>query len=107
MARRRAVSGEPRPRLRGHAVARPRLQRAHGGVLHGVLGERQVAGDPRQRGEHAPALVAHEADEGGAGLGFRHPPKSITGRTSTAPSHAPGICAATLIASSRSAHSSR
>ena len=76
---------------------------------------------PDEGGQHAPALVAHEADEGGArchvtgrgGVGFPDMRRvvdhanSITGRTSTAPCHAPGICAAVATASSRSAHSSR
>ena len=111
---------QPGPRLRRDTRARPGVQRPQDGVLHGVLGELQVAGVPDERGQHAPALVAHEADEGGARgdvtAGRRRllghawvvgHPNSITGRTSTAPCHAPGIFAAVATASSRSAHSSR
>ena len=69
--------------------------------------ELQVAGVPDERRQHAPALVAHEADEGGAGRVGNGHPKTTTGRSSTAPCQAPGIRAAVAIASSRSAHSSR
>ena len=97
---------QPGPWLRWDTRARPGVQRPQDGVLHGVLGELQVARVPDERGQHAPALVAHEADEGGARGVVGHS-NSITGRTSTAPCQAPGICAAVAIASSRSAHSSR
>ena len=98
---------QPGPRLGRDAGARPRGERAHHGVLDGVLRELQVAGVPDERRQHAPALVAHEADEGGAGRVGNGHPKTTTGRSSTAPCQAPGIRAAVAIASSRSAHSSR
>ena len=110
MARLRAVTVSQARGSAGTPVARPRVQRAHDRVLHGVLGELQAAGVPDQGGEHAPALVAHEADEGGAGSSgssVGHRRIGMTGRTSTAPSQAAGIRAASATASSRSAHSSR
>ena len=98
----------------GHAVARPGLQRADGRVLDGVLGQREVAGPPGEGREHVAARRPDELGElaayvvlvgrGHSGVGR---PKSMTGRTSTAPPHAAGIFAAQAIASSRSAHSSR
>ncbi len=82
-------------------------------VLDRVLGERQVAGPARQGRED---VATRGADQLGQGLGrladvSGHSgvgrPKSMTGRTSTAPPQAAGILAAQAIASSRSAHSSR
>ena len=103
------LSGMP---SRGHVS-----QRAQAGVLHGVLGEGEVAGPAGERGEDVAAGIPHEVGEDAVGVlggGGRHPrggaahiPKSMTGRTSTAPFQAPGMVAATAIASSRSAHSRR
>ena len=116
----RAAAGrgaQPRDRVVRDAVARPGLQRAQAGVLHGILGEREVAGPAGEGGED---VAAGDPDELGQGAvrvlgGERTRPRgdgthignSMTGRTSTAPSQAPGMVAATRTASSRSAHSSR
>ena len=102
--------GEPGARAVGHPVAGPGGEGGHRRLLHRVLGPAQVAQAPHQRGQHRPSLVAHQALEGrgGVGLGGRaHPPIGMMGRTSTAPSQAPGISAARAMASSRSAHSRR
>ena len=74
----------------------------------------EVAGPPGEGREHVAARRPDELGElaayvvlvgrGHSGVGR---PKSMTGRTSTAPPHAAGIFAAQAIASSRSAHSSR
>ena len=60
-----AVGGDqqPGPRVVRHAVARPGLQRADHGVLDGVLGQVQAAGDADQRGQHAGALLAYQPRE--------------------------------------------
>ena len=96
--------GEPRGRAPGHAVARPSLEREHGRVLQGILGELQVAELPGEGGQRAPTLDPDQLAE--IVVGATHPIGS-TGRTSMCPCHAPGICAAQRIASSRSFASSR
>ena len=109
---------QPGNRAVGDAVARPGLQRAQAGVLHGVLGEREVAGPAGEGGEDVTAGDPDDLGQGavrvlGGELRARprgdgtHIGNSMTGRTSTAPSQAPGMVAATRTASSRSAHSSR
>ena len=98
---------EPRGRVGRRAGPAPHLDRRHRGVLQGVLGERRgrrgtgrgrpgcgcpPPGPPRRAGRRRHMRPTH---------------MGMTGRTSTAPFHAPGILAATAMASSRSAHSSR
>jgi len=54
-----AVAGDdrqPGARVVGDAAAGPVLERGHGRVLHGVLGEIEPTEGPGEGGEHAPAL---------------------------------------------------
>ena len=102
-----AVAGhrrEPRSGAARYAVAGPALQRGGEGILRALLGEIPVAGQPDQgRNDPAPLGVERIGD-GRLDLG-RH--ISQIGLTSTEPSLAPGIRAATSIASSRSLQSTR
>jgi hypothetical protein len=67
----------------GAPSAPPRHERRRAGVLHGVLGEGDVAADvPDERGEDGRAVLADGPLERGGDV--RHP-KTWTGRTSTAP----------------------
>ncbi len=96
--------GQPGARPIGNAVPAPRVGGHDNSVVQRILG---------------PVDVSCQADEGGQDLATLDPndlveridqpasPKSMTGRTSTRPCHAPGICAAQLSASSRSLQSSR
>src|SRR5581483_1353674 len=108
---------EPGARALGHAGARPVAQRGDDRLLDGVLREAQVADRTDQGGEDARALGPYglgEGDRRGGRCRSTHGVRyscgrgtGCTGRTSTAPCQAAGICAAALTASSRSAHSSR
>jgi hypothetical protein len=74
------------------------------GVLRALLGQVPIAGRPDERGDDATPLVA----EGGGDSGLEVDPYiSQIGRTSIDPTFAPGILAATSIASSRSLQSTR
>ena len=116
------------PGLAGHAVAPPRRDRARERVLHGVLGQLEVADLPDQGREHDGSLLAERlGDRGRDGVVAHarlrlsssdssspsrlavsdHHSTGTTGRTSTVPQRAGGIRAASASASSRSAHSTR
>ena len=96
--------GQPGTRPVGNAVAPPRFGGGERGVLQGVLGDVDVAREPDEGGQH---LATLHPDQLGQRVDQPAPVKSITGRTSTRPSQAPGICAAQCSASSRSLQSSR
>ena len=49
--------GQPRARTARHAVERPALQGPYKGVLHALLGEVPVAGEPDQGRQHPAPLV--------------------------------------------------
>ena len=95
---------EPGAGILGHAVAWPGFQGAHDGVLDGVFGEVDAAGDADERGQDPGALLPDQARDRVTGQCHEN---WTTGRTSMAPCQAAGICAATLTASSRSPHSTR
>ena len=94
----RPVAGDdrqPGARVVGDAVARPALQRRDGGVLHRVLGEVEAAERPGEGGEDPPPSTRIISASGSCGR-LSPGPSSSTGRTSTEPGQAPGICAAQL-----------
>ena len=63
-ARRRAVVRSQATRVVRDAVARPGLQGAQAGVLHGILGEREVAGPAGEGGEDVAARDPHDLGQG-------------------------------------------
>ena len=80
----RAVVVSQAPGLRGHAVARPALERPREGVLRALLGEVPVAGDPDEgRDDPAPLLAERTGDRGLDGGRGGH--ISQIGRTSIEP----------------------
>ncbi len=83
-----------------HAFPRPSFSRGGKGILHHVLGELHVAEESDHPGEHAaPFLAEHLLDQGDG---------SASSRISTQPpSRAAGMRAASSIAPSRSAASTR
>ena len=88
------------------AIAGPALQRGGEGILRALLGQVPVAGEADQGGHDASPLSVEGVGHGGLDLGTgRH--ISQIGLTSTEPVLAPGISAATSIASSRSLQSIR
>jgi len=101
--------GQPCPRILGNPGAGPRPQCRDRRILNGVLGQLQGPERPvEDRQDPAtldpyrlrePVLSAHAVPA--------LPCIGTTGRTSTRPRHAAGICAAHRIASSRSATSTR
>ena len=101
MARLRAVVTIQAPGLRGSAVPRPALERGRERVLHGVLGELEVAEDADEDRDCTAPLLAEDLVDG---RGRRRPPgqRSITGRISIDPYSAAGTIEAIRIASSRS-----
>ncbi len=114
----RAQPGAPRPvdgAVAGHrrepgagaardAVAGPALQRGGEGILRALLGQVPVAGQADQGRDDPAPLGVERLGNGGLDVG-RH--ISQIGLTSTDPSRAPGIRAATSMASSRSLQSTR
>ena len=100
---------QPGARSARDAVARPALERPGEGILRTLLGEVPVAGHPDQGRNDTTPLRAERGDDRGLDVtrvgGFAH--ISQTGRTSIEPVLAPGIFAATSIASSRSLASIR
>ena len=86
------------------AVTGPALQRGREGILRALLGEVPVAGQPDQGGDHPAPLGVERLGDGGLDVG-RH--ISQIGLTSIDPSLAPGMRAATSMASSRSLQSTR
>jgi hypothetical protein len=65
-----AVAGggrDPRPGVDRDAAIRPGLEGADEGVLDGLLGEVEVAGDPDQRGDRPALLLAEQAVDGVTG----------------------------------------
>ncbi len=87
------------------------MKRGFEGILETVLRELEIAQIADQVGEEAAAIVPDEPADALADRGrLRHDQagsfeKSTIGRTSTAPTDAPGIIAAYLIASSSVGHS--
>jgi hypothetical protein len=63
---------EPAARILGHAVSRPRFERAEDSILGGVLGEVEAAGDAGQRGQHPGAFLAYQPGDRVTGE-RRHP----------------------------------
>ena len=90
--------------LVGHAVASPDFGGHDDRVLQRVLGAVDVAGQPDEGGQH---LATLDPDDLVERVDQVPSLKSMTGRTSTLPCQAPGICAAQCSASSRSLQSSR
>lgn len=96
-------------RMVGHAVPGPALDRGRERVVHRLLGQVEIAEQADEGGQHAARL--------GAVDGVHHLPRpaaravaqpnTMTGRTSTLPSRAEGILAATWMASFRSLASMR
>lgn len=95
-------SGEPRRRVVGDPAPPPLFYGHEQGVLESVFGDVQVAGEADEGGTDLATLNPQRLVEG-----YSFPLKSMQGRTSTEPCHAPGIWAAHFSASSRSAASSR
>ena len=84
------------------------------GFLDGLFGEVEVSQLADERRERSAGFLAKDAVDDGMGIGRargstlgRQPPNSQIGRTSIAPSWAPGIFAANSSASSKSFTSSR
>ena len=96
--------GQPRARLVGNAVATPRVGGDDDRIVQRVLGPVDVTCQTNEGGQNLATLDSNDLVER---IDQLCSPKSMTGRTSTLPYHAPGICAAQLIASSRSLQSSR
>ena len=100
--------GEPGRRVAGQAVGRPPRQRRLDRVLHAVLGQVPVAGDPDQAGDQPGLLVGDDRGDRVGRLG-----RSLTvaqsstqnGRSSSLPPLACGCRDAISMASSRSSHS--
>ena len=103
--------GQPGAGIARHPLPRPGLQRGDVGVLHALLGQVQVPGDARRRGEHEGPLTTVRVRHGvsrrgavlpgprsGAGPGVggkaargrpgHMPSKTMIGRTSTPPKRA-------------------
>ena len=108
--------GQPGPRVVRHPGGGPGPECRDGRLLHGVLGELKITEGPDEGRQHAAALIPDRV--GQPLLGARKPllrnhwPAAgpligNTGRSSTLPRQAAGICAAHLMASSRSAASIR
>ena len=99
----RPVAGrrhQPRTRVGRHAGYGPALRRDRERLLHGVLGPVEVTEEPDQRRQHPAPLVAEDL--------LQHGQRCTTGLTSTAPpNRAAGMRAASSIASSRLAASTR
>ena len=99
----RPVAGgrhQPRAGVGGNAVPGPALGRCQKRFLTGILGEVEIAEEADQGSQHASPLVTEDLVD--------QEPISTIGRTSTEPSiRAAGIVAATPMAVSRSAASSR
>jgi hypothetical protein len=121
VARRRR---DPRTGVVRKAARRPRLERDDEGLLDGLLGQVEVAGDTDERRDRPPRLLAEQAvdDLGREDLARRTrqaltapatspapaDEKSMTGRTSIeAPYFSPGQAAPSSRASSRSRASTR
>jgi hypothetical protein len=117
---------DPCPGVVGYAASRPRLERGEEGLLDRLLGEIEVTQDADQGCDRPALLLAEDAVDDGVRIGcLGHAPGrqplapaaagstaspddvSQTGRTSIEPSRAPGIFAASSIASSRSRASIR
>ena len=95
---------QPCTRLVGKAISSPNIGGHDDRIVKGVLGPVDITGQANEGGQHLATLDANDLVE------WIDQPislMSMTGRTSTLPYHAPGICAAHLSASSRSLQSSR
>ena len=68
---------DPARRVAGHAVARPALERHHEGVLHGLLGEVEVAENPDEGGDRPPRLAPEQAVDLVGGGSYRATPASL------------------------------
>ncbi len=91
------LSGMP---VRGH-----RSRAATTRLLHGILGQREVADEPGEGGHHSAALHPDRIGDGPFGAAQSN---ATIGRISILPPrHAPGILADQAMASSRSFTSSR
>src|SRR5262249_59336087 len=95
---------EPGAGVARSAGALPPLERQREGVLRAFLGKVPVAGRPDHRGDHPSPLVAERIGDRSPDVGGYI---SQIGLTSISPTRAPGIFAATSMASSRSLQSTR
>src|SRR5439155_25285334 len=104
---------DPGPRVVRDTVCRPALQRHGEGLLDGFLCEIEVAGDPDQRRDRPPRLLAEQAVDDTVGCvccDDGYPPgdsNSMIGRISIDPPLAAGILDADSMAWSRLSHSTR
>ena len=96
--------GQPGTRLVGNAVTSPRVGGGDDRIVQRVLRPVDVTRQTNEGGQNLATLDANDLVER---IDQLCSPKSMTGRTSTLPYQAPGICAAQLMASSRSLQSSR
>ena len=103
-ARLRATVVSHAPGRRGMPSRGQRSQRGREGILRTLLGEVPVAGEPHEGRDDPAPLGVERLGYCGLDIG-RH--ISQIGLTSIEPSFAPGICAATSMASSRSLQSTR
>jgi hypothetical protein len=97
--------GQPGPGVGGHTGAGPGLEGGDGGVLQRVFGQVEIAEGAGEGGHHSAALTPDDLGQRQlVGQGQPAWVKSMQGRTSTLPCHAPGIWAAHWTASSRFSH---
>src|SRR2546421_10391877 len=92
---------EPGARVVRDARLGPPLERGDERVLREILGQPDVAGDPREPGDELGGLDPPDGVDGAVGIGSRHGSTTSwrVGRTSTVPRGALGKRAATWIAS--------
>ena len=102
MARWRATVVSQAPGRRGTPSAGQRSERGGEGVLRALLGQVPVTGQTDERGHDPAPLVPEDLGDDRLDVG---PHISQIGLTSIDPNAAPGMAAATSMASSRSAHS--
>ena len=96
--------GQPGTRLVGNAVTSPRVGGGDDRIVQRVFRPVDVTSQTNEGGQNLTTLDSNDLVER---IDQLCSPKSMTGRSSTLPYQAPGICAAQLIASSRSLQSSR
>ena len=103
-ARFRATVVSHAPGRRGMPSSGPAFQRPCEGILRALLGHVPVAREPDERGDHPAPLLVEGLGDRRVDIGAHI---SQIGLTSMLPVRAPGIFAATSIASSRSLQSTR
>ena len=90
MARRRAAVVSQAPGLRGTPCRGPGFERGDVGVLHAFLGQVEVPGDARRRGEHEGPLATVRVRHGPATAPGAAGPPGPAGRPARPPDPAPG-----------------